>query len=327
MDIEKLLKQKNPLPVYFLYGEDIYQSEKNLELLEEYLAPGVDRGADWRVFHRENDFGEVWLFLTAYPFFSDKKVAILKECEQRNAKDIEMITKYVNVPTESSVLVILYDGKIASSHQKLLKLCSKLGSDVESKALKNRGLEEWISRYAAQQGKVITNDGAQILIDQSGNDRAILEMQINKILLFAGENTQITKDIILSQNVKTKSYAMWDIENALIKRNAKEAFKIVFRLLENGDSPLVLIAYLNNVFLKIARIDELLKDNKPSAEIAKTADIFEWKLDSYRALAKQFPAPKRKRIAYMLLDSDLALKTSRFDHKTIMSNLLIEIFS
>ena len=326
MDIEKLLKQKKQLPVYFLYGEDIYQSEKNLELLDAYLSPGVDKGIDWRVFYGSKNLNEIWSFLTAYPFFSEKKVAILKGCETLAAKDIEIIVNYVTSPTESSVLVILYEGKIAATHQKLLKLCSSQDCEIESKALRSQALEEWISRYAAMQGKVITNDGAQLLLDQSGNDRAILEMQINKILLFAGEVTQITREIILSQNVKTKSYEIWDIENALIRKNPKEAFKVVFRLLENGDSPLALIAYLNNVFVKIARVEELLLNHKTPAEIAKSADIFSWKLESYKTLVRQFPAPKRKIISYALLDCDLAVKTSRFDNKTIMSNLLTEIF-
>ncbi len=326
--IEQLIKKKQTLPVYFLYGDDSYQVTKNLESLEEFYSANINKDFDWRVFHSKNDFNEVWGEMTSFPFSSEKKLVVLKEAESREPKDFEILVKYIKSPATTTVLIVTYDGKINAKHKKYAAAIADSGYAFESKSMRIDGLEEWISRYAGEKGKVITKDGAQLLIEQSGEDRSILEMQLNKILLYIGDSqSQITKEIILGQNVNTKTYEIYEIENALRNRDKKEAFKIVYTLLDLGESPLPLIGYLNNLFLKIARVAELSGKNMAQQDIAKVTDIFVWKLDAFRAMSRTYPLEKRKKIAEALLAADVSCKTSQFEPKLIMTNLLTEILN
>ena len=326
--VEQLIKKKQTLPVYFLYGDDNYQITKNQELLEEFYSKTINKDFDWRIFHSKNDFNEVWGEMTSFPFSSDKKLVILKECESRDPKDFDILMKYIKSPAATTVLIITYDGKISPKHKKYATQIADSGYGFESKAMRIDSLEEWISRYAGEKGKVITKDGAQLLIEQSGEDRSILEMQLNKILLFLGDTeTQITREIIVGQNVNTKTYEIYEIENALKTRDKKEAFKIVYTLLDLGESPLPLIGYLNNLFFKVARVAELSSKNMAQQDIAKATDVFAWKLDMFRTMSRVYPLEKRKKIAEALLSADISCKTSQFDPKMIMTNLLTEILN
>lgn len=324
--IEQILKKNQTLPVYFLFGDDAYQTEKNLELLEEYYEKQISKDFDWRVFHAKNDFDEVWSEVTSFPFSSEKKFVVLREAEKRDAKDFDILMKYIKAPVPTTVLVVSYDGKLDAKHKKFATQLTNSGFTFESKSLRNDNLEEWITRYAGEKGKVITRDGAQLMIEQSGDDRSILEMQLNKILLYVGDSQEkITREVILSQNVKTKTYELYEIDNALKNRNKSEAFKIIFSMLDYGEYPLPLIGYLNSLFFKVGRIADLSNRNFSPKDIAKMVDTFEWKLDIFRSLARVYPPEKRKKIAEALLAADVSCKTSQFDPKLIMTNLLTEI--
>jgi len=51
-------------------------------------------------------------------------------------------------------------------------------------------MEEWIVQSAAAQGKMLSHDNARFIMELSGDDRNILQMQLDKIILFIGESSE-----------------------------------------------------------------------------------------------------------------------------------------
>ena len=327
-DLSQLLKKKQFLPVYFLYGEDNFQVNKNLEMLEVHYAETINKDFDWHVYYEKNDLNEAWGDLVSFPFYSEKKLVIVRECQKRKAKAFDLLMEYITNPSESSILIIQYEGKIDPKHVKHSKYLNNSPYSFESKPLKIDGIEEWVSRYTAEKGKVITKDAAQFLIDQSGMDRTILEMQLDKIILYVGSTGgEITKEVIQSQNVKTKTYNVFEMENALGARKKELTCRIIYTLLDSGEEPLKILGFINSIFLKVTKLTNLPTKEMSKQDIAKALDTFDWKLDLYYSLNRIFPYEKRKQIVEAILKSDIAFKTSQFDSKTIFSTLLSEMFS
>jgi DNA polymerase III subunit delta len=186
LEIEKQLKQKKLLPVYYLFGEDDYSIEGTLEEIEKTIQPFISSDFDKETFYSENQtFANIVSLASTFPFGSEKKLIIFKQTEK--VKDKKELIPYIKSPSDFTVLVCLHDGKISSSDSEPYKTLAQNGFLFEAKELKGKNLFEWLISRAEKNGKTLSYENAQLLTDIAGDSRNTLESQLEKIFLYLGE--------------------------------------------------------------------------------------------------------------------------------------------
>ena len=324
LEVEKLIKQKKILPVYYLFGEDSYSIETTFDALEKAISPFITSEFDKEVFYGENQtFAGIVGLASTFPFGSEKKFIIVKQAEK--LKDKKELVSYLNSPSDFTVLLFLHDGTITSTASEPYKTLASHGYLFEAKELKGKNLIEWLISTVEKNDKNISYENAQMLTDISGENRNALESQLEKIFLYIGDNKEITIDSIRGLSTSLKQYTIFDLQNAIGKKNEANALKIADNLLKNGMEPIQIIAMINKYFTSLARLNELTASNTNEFQIARIMGTHPFYLRDYHQ-ARRLYSDKHLTLAFAaLLKADLLIKTTSLDDKTLISVLIAEI--
>ncbi len=329
-EVEKLLKQKKILPVYYLFGEDTYSVESVAAAIEKAVQPFIASDFDKEVLYAENqNFSSITGLASTFPFGSEKKLIIVKHAEKLKEKDQKAdkkeIINYFQSPTEFSVIVFIHEGTITNPTSEIFKTLANKGYLFEAKELKGNSLIDWLISTAKKEGKTISYENAQLLTDISGENRSTLESQLEKIIIYLGDNKEITMDSIRGLSTSLKQYTIFDLTNAIGKKNKSAALKVVFNLLKNGMEPVQIIAMLNKYFTSLARLNELATTNSDEMQIARIIGTHPYYLKDYKNARRMYSDNHLAAAFSALLKADLSIKTSSLDDQTLLSVLIAEI--
>ncbi|HEX9250906.1 MAG TPA: DNA polymerase III subunit delta [Ignavibacteriaceae bacterium] len=326
-DIEKQLKQKKILPVYYLFGEDTYSVELTFEAIEKAVQPFITSDFDKEVLYGENQsFAGIIGLASTFPFGSEKKLIIVKQAEKlKEKKEKKEIVSYFESPTDFTVLVFLHEGTITNPASEPYKTLAAQGFLFEAKELKGKSLIDWLISTVEKNGKTISYDNAQLLTDISGENRNTLESQLEKIFIYIGDNKEITIESIRGLSTSLKQYTIFDLQNALGKKNKSSALKVAFNLLKNGMEPIQIIAMLNKYFTSLARLTELTAANTNEFQVARIMSTHPFYLKDYHAARRMYSDKQLTTAFSALLKADLSIKTTSLDDYTLISLLIAEI--
>jgi DNA polymerase III subunit delta len=174
---------------------------------------------------------------------------------------------------------------------------------------------------------MITPENIQLLIDIVGENRGLLEDQVEKIVTYTGEKREINHQDIIALAAGTKEYTIFDLQNAVGQKNKNLSLKYAYNLLDKGKEPVFIIFMLAKYFITLTRMGEIMQQNISSSAAAKMLGIFEWTYKDYISARKLYTEKQLKSAAEALLKADLSLKTGFGDSKTVVSVLIGEILS
>ncbi len=320
----KDLKSGRILPVYYLYGADTYSIEQAVNLVQQTVQPFIASDFDKETFHCEDkSIYDILDFAAAFPFGSEKKLIIVKDIEK--VRDKKGLTNYAASPADFSVLVLIHNGTISGAESEPFKTLNQNGYLFEAKELKGNNLLEWLLGYAESKGKILTAENAQILLDIAGENRAQLEAQLEKIFVFLGDKKEITIDTIRDLSTSLKEYTIFDLQNAVAKKDKSTAFKVAYHLLEKGNEPTFIISMLTKYFTGLTRINELREKNTPEQTAARIVGTHPYYYKDYLRARSIYSDKELFNAARALLKADLSIKTSTADEKSVIAVLLAEI--
>ena len=324
LEIEKQLKQKKILPVYYIFGEDTYSIDTTSEAIQKYIQPFITSDFDKEIFYGENqNFVNITSMASTFPFGSEKKLIVFKQAEK--ARDKKELVSYLKSPADFTVLVCLHEGSISSLDSEPYKSLSQNNYLYEAKELKGKNLIEWLIAQAEKNEKILSYENAQLLTDIAGENRLTLESQLEKIFIYLGDKKEITIESIRGLSTSLKEYTIFDLQNAIGKKNKKNAFVILLNLIKNGMEPIQIIAMLNKYFTSLAKLNELISKKTPEQTIARTIGTHPYYLNDYYNARKIYSDKNLENAFTAMLKADIALKTTSIDDQTLMSILIAEI--
>ena len=327
--IGKFLKEDSLLPIYFFYGDDNYALENAVKAIEKAVDPLLTSEFDKEIINaEEKTIVELMDLASVFPFGSKKKIIILKDFDELKG-DKKQFGSYVKDPAPSTVLVVIKYGKIQNHNTLPYSLLLEKNYLFEANELKGKELVNWIVRYSAKNGKIISEDNAELLLDIVGENRSMIEMQLQKIFTYLGDNKEIRLDVIKSVASQIKEYIIFDLLNAIGSMNKSKAVEILLNLLSQGDEDkqaLFILVMLNKYFTGIAQIPELEKGNLTDQSKAKIIGTHPYYYKDYVRAGRFFKEEKMLNISRALLRTDVMLKTTSANARTLMLMLLAEIF-
>lgn len=320
------VKKGEFLPIYFLFGGDGYTIAKFITSLEETFKPILVSEFDKSVLYGANTTIEEILDTSQmFPFGSEKKLVIVKEFDKVQKFD-EHLKNYIKSPADFSVLVLVFSGTPSSFNKAYLKALDTAGFLFEAKELKEHDLADWTIEQVSAKGKIISHANAQYLVTLIGDDRYMLEMQIEKMVVYAKEEQEITFEMIKAHAAITKAYTVFDLQDALAIKDAAKTFKVGYRLLDQGENLIMILSMLNKYFTGLLQIPELQKSRKSDQEAARIVGTHPFYYKNHVRAKQRYSDKDLHRIAKAIFNADLAIKSSNTDDKTILTLLFEQIF-
>jgi len=290
MKAEKIiedLKKGKYKPVYWLEGEEDFFIDQVLNFAEDHILPESEASFNKTVMYgRDADWASVINACRRYPMFAERQVIILKEAQAM--RDIEKLEAYIDNPLTSTLLFIGYKGKKVDGRTKLAKTLKAKGEMLTTRKLYENELPEWTQSLIQSKGYSISNKALYLLIDHIGNDLSRINNEIDKIIVNLAERNNITEDDIEKFVGISKEYNVFELQDALAKRDLYKAIRIA-QYFENNPkaAPLPLVfPSLYNFFSKLQMIYTTHGGSEKA--LATTIGVPEWKIREYLQAASKY---------------------------------------
>lgn len=324
LEAVKKINKNEFLPVYYFFGEDGFSLTNAVKTIEKKIEPSLTSDFDKEIFYGEKkSLPDILNFAAAFPFGSEKKLIIVNNFEK--VEDKETLKPYLDSPSDFTILVLIHNGKITSFKNEPFKTLTAKNYIFSANSLKGKNLLNWLIGYCESNGKSISSENAQALIDIVGEDRNLIEAQLEKIFTFTAEKNSIALENITSLSSALKEYTIFDLQNYIGQKNKAASFRIAFKLLDQGLGAPFIIYMLTKFFSGLSRIKELGEKKVPVTEASRIVGTHHFYYKNYENARKLYSDEDLLRISNALIEAELTIKSISAEEKSVISMLLAEI--
>lgn len=228
---------------------------------------------------------------------------------------------YAGKAHKSSVLILVLDQ--LASNTKLAKLLVVSGLQVECRMpLSGKDpdvgrIAAWlVERAPAAHAAKIDRDAARLLVDLVGIEFGLLDQELEKLAIQAGQGGKITTDMVREFAGGWRLKSTWDLVDAALEGNLPEAMRLLDQMLQAGQEPIALMGGIAWSLRRMAAAARLFERGERTGErVTLSAALLEAGISKYAPLLakaeKQLQQLGRQRAAALyrqLLDIDLSLK-------------------
>ena len=235
-------------------GEEPYFIDVISDTIEEEVLDETEKAFNQIVVYgRDVDIDIVADHAKSFSMMGGYMVVIVKEAQ--DLKNIEDFEKYLDTIPPTTLLVFDYKYKKLDKRRAMAKKIEKMGGVLfESKKLYENNIPGWIQNYLAGKGYSITPKATQMLTDFLGTDLHKVRNELDKLIVALPKQKKID-DADVERNIGiSKDFNVFELQNALGRRDVVKAMQIVQHFGESKDNPLFLTAIsLYGYFCKILK--------------------------------------------------------------------------
>ena len=328
--------------LYILFGQDDFSRGESLEEIKRgigdpslLVANITELDGQQMTLDRLRSVGKT------VPFLSERRLVIIKGLLERfdpkskfgrQKKSASLANQHdecklwasclSNMP-DSTILVLVDDG-VGSNNP----LFNELSGRAEVKSfplLRGTKLHQWIGGRVREEGGSISPQAVDLLAKLVGSNLWIMKNEINKLTLFTSgrriETEDVSKEVSYAQQASV--FAMVD---AILEFRAGIAEKSLKQLLERGATPAYLLVMLSRQVRMIARIKGLKSQGKSEREIQTRLGLTsEFAFRKTLEQANRYPLARIKEIYHKLLETDLSIKTGKYEGELALNILVAEL--
>jgi len=295
------IREADLLPAYFFHGEELFQAEQFIRDLQRALVSPEAQGISLERFElSETGWRDILDVARTIAFFFSPWRLLVIAIEQQNKKESEedpldlsateqqIIKEYFGAPTQKTVLIVLFVGKIRKTSS-LYRLFSSLPKSVvdmkELKVLKGESLFAWVDKKLSALGKRASSEAIDRLLDMTGNHLQQLDGELEKLVTYVGDKKLIDVADVNLLSVGVREFENWELSDSLELGDYEECLKIIHKRFQEGDKPeLAVLNQISNHFRDLLLAKSLLRGKKDQREVFRAVrpGILETYGDLYR---------------------------------------------
>lgn len=333
--------------LYILYGDDSYSLKQRLEEIKRDVGTLELLDANTTIVDgREVTLKQLLNLCSAAPFLSEKRLVIVEnllsrfdprpedrrrlsqsalESKVKEMEEWKALSSHVEQMPTSTILVLTdSDLKDMRNGKALLKVLSSVAKVVNFPELKGVQLRDWITNRVSKDSIKITPQVINMLSEAVGGDLWAMEMEIEKLIVFCHGRSIREEDVrqLVSYVREPNILAMLD---AILEAKIQIAQKLLHQLLKEGTAPSYILFRITRQLRLIVLAKEL--DPKLPREEGKKRLGFvkDYPYDKTLAQAKSYTLERIRQVYHKLVDTDLSIKTGKYDGDLALDLLVIEL--
>lgn len=300
-------------PVYFLQGEETFYIDLISDFVEKNALTEAEKGFNQVVVYgKDVTMATILTHARRFPMMAQRQVVIVKEAQdiQDLGKETgsKLMLDYLTKAVPSTVLVFCHKNKSLDKRKELGKKIDQLSVCITTKRMYDNQLPEFVMEYASERKLAIDDRAVQALCEFVGNDLHRLVNEIDKLVISLQPGESITLEKVMSQVGVSKEYNVFELQKALITRDALLANKIVnFYASNTRKNPVIpAVAFLFSFFSKLLAASQA--SDKSEKGLASELKVSPYAVRDYSMALRQYPLPKIIDNISFLKDADLKLK-------------------
>ncbi len=304
---------------YLFHGDDTFAQKETLaDLLNKMGDPAMLELNTTR-FEGVMSFGALRQACDVAPFLAKRRVVIVEGLFAAKPDETflgKLLTYLPDMP--DSARLFFLESKALPENHRLIKLAEKAENGFVRLFERPEGaaLNRWIQQRVQAQGGHISPHATQVLATNIGNDLAIQENEITKLVLYAGESHTISAEDVALLSPYVAEANIFDLVDALGGRDVRRAAKSLHQKLSDGTDPFYLFGMLIRQFRLLIQIKELAEQGKRPPAIADTLNLHKRVAQKLYQQSHGFSLEQLEQIYHHLLDVDVDAKTGKADITT-----------
>ncbi|MBA3692577.1 MAG: DNA polymerase III subunit delta [Acidobacteria bacterium] len=332
-DLRNQLKRHEFAPVYLLFGAETYLRD----LAAKTIADLVLAGSSLREFN-ETEFSlsnspvqHALASAEQMPMVSARRVIRVTNVvvsasgtkDNLREEDEESLTRYLNNPSKTSVLVFVADE--LDKRRKISKLLLEKSTSVEFAELKDEEMLGWAKTKLKDLHAEADERALRHLVGLVGNNVRRLTNEIEKLAVAALPDALVTFELVESLVPDSRELSNFDLTDSLLAKNKTRALQILKKILDDGAEPLMLLGLIASNFRRLFMSKELMRQGVERREVARIMRLPYGKQEDFLATARRIETEKLTWIMQRIAKTDVAIKSSIGGGGTTGSRLQIEM--
>lgn len=308
--------------VYLIFGSEELLLERALRRLKDRIAEVADLDFNYEAFDGETaDVSAVVAAANTLPFASERRLVIVRGVDRMSAAGQAVLAEYAKDPAPTACLVLVAT-KIRKD-SKLYKAVQALGGVFEYTAPRKSEYPSWVVELFRSKGRTIGADGASALVHAVGRDLRRLEIEAEKIIAYAGERSQLTRDDVTSVVAQTAPVSIFDFLNAVGARECSGALALLDDLIADGQDINGVHAMTVRQLRTLVSTRALIDRGAKPAEVQRSVGMAEWQARVAIEQARRFRAEELSRALRDAATLEARMKTGQGEPRVLFEVWLV----
>jgi DNA polymerase-3 subunit delta len=325
-------------PVFYVFhGEDEFSISETLNDFKGRLGPPDTVDLNTTVLTgRSVTLADLRHACDAVPFLAEKRLVIVQGLLTRLAdRSEEALSKakqrylaaladYLPGLPETTRLVFVEPERLPARHP-ILKLAQREAAGYVKRfdPPRSQDLPRWIAERVRRHGGEIEPYAAQGLSDVVGHNLRLLDQELGKLVTYTKAERPITAADVNTLVPYVQEAIIFDLVDALGRRDGPVAAKELHRLLDADEHPLRILGMITRQFRLLIQIKELAALGATHSEIIGTLNLKKrTPVGKLRNQAARFTAPQLDTVYRHILDTDVAIKSGQMEAELALDLLV-----
>ncbi len=318
---------------YVLHGDDTFTRSEELRGLQAKMGdPGMAELNTALLDGRSVTWEELRQHCDSLPFLSDRRLVIvtglLTRLAQRGTGSdeqafLDRLLEHLPDLAPTTRLVFLEDRALPDGHPILeLARSQEEGYERVFAVPSGSALTRWVYQRVRQEGGQIDSEAAQALCAFVGHDLYRLHHEIQKLVSYTDAERPITEDDVQTLTPQARQASIFDLVDALGRRNGEQAARIYHDLLTVGEHALGILGMITRQFRLLIQVKELAPQLPTVSAIARELHQNPYPIRKVLAQSHNYSLEQLRAIYHRLLDVDVAIKTGQTEATLALDALI-----
>jgi DNA polymerase-3 subunit delta len=331
--------------VYIFYGTDDFSIHEALDEIKLGLGESSMLSANTsRLEGSKLRPDELEAAVQSVPFFGEKRLVIIdgllgrfepkekrgalkktaKPPRENEAELPKTFARLINSAPESTVLVLI-DGEVGKSNTLFKEISGKADIRLFT-PLKGIQLENWVKKRITQAGATISEEALKSLVRLVGSDLWVMSGEIEKLTLYAAGRAIEAEDVKKLVGLSREA-SIFTLVDAIVDGRLNLANQTLNEMLESGAAPSYLLVMLARQLRFLVRAKELKNEGQSESAMQRALGLADFPFRKTLEQTSRYTMARLKDFYRRVLDTDLAIKTGRYDDELALTILVSEMCS
>ena len=302
---------------YIINGKDAYLRTKAQQMIEDKAVVNLKDINITRYNDDNYNFDAILSDFDAMPMMDENRVVVLKDLNIRASSDISLIQKKIEKKQLHNILII-NDGVGANWYKGI----SKFATIVDCAPLDEIMLQRIALKTFQDNQVMIEQDALRSLVQYCSFDLNKINNEVNKLSNYVSKNGKVTQKVVDEVVHKDLEFNIFELSDAVSKKDGEKALSIVNYLLTQKEQPQVLLMMLLSNFRRMffAAISK-----QTNAELADKLGVKEYSIKIAKDLSRRFTPVKLKNILDFGGELDYKIKSGSMNAENALYYFITNI--
>ncbi len=255
--------------------------------------------------------------LRTFSLMQTFKIVIVDDADQFVMNHREAMERYAAAPVDTATLVLR---SIKWNKGNLDKLVAKVGFVEKCEPMQHGEVKDWILRRAKIHHQTkLELQAADLLIERMGTEIALIDGELGKLAVLAGEGNPITAKLVEQVVGRSSEEEAWSIQEAILNTisggGAKPSIEMLHELVDLSGQPDVLVAYFTADIIRKLYLGMRLKQQGMN-DFAIGRELRIWPQERQQVFTKALRAVSPSKLAELfdrIVELDVRAKSGQGD--------------